>query len=395
MKSAPKKGLHEDAGFRAGTMGAILGICLLSISCFGADSPGTAPPKIALQSVASGFLSPLGLQVPNDGTNRLFVLEQGGKIRIIQNGVLLKTPFLDLSAIVQTGGEEGLLGMAFHPQYQQNGRFFLNYTQINNNQLQSITAEYHVSANDPNRADPNGHLILAVDKPFPNHNGGQLAFGPDTFLYIGLGDGGSEGDPLKNGQNLTTLLGKILRIDIDSGSPYVIPPDNPFVNSPPDRGEIWAYGLRNPWRFSFDTRTGALFAGDVGQDAWEEIDIIKKGLNYGWNIMEGKHCYPPGSQCDMTGLTLPIAEYPHPIGEAVMGGFVYRGTAIPALQGIYIFGDYIGGQIWGLRQVSPGKWSPGLLLSTGTAISSFGKDASGELYALDYTNGILYKIVAG
>jgi len=352
-----------------------------------------APPQIKLQTFVSGLSNPVGMETPRDGTGRLFVLEQTGKIRIIQNGVLLASPFLDLSAKIEVGSERGLLGLTFHPSYAQNGRFFVDYTQRVNGQLQSVIAEYHVSANDPNKADTTETVILVVDQPFDNHNGGQLAFGPDNYLYIAFGDGGSMGDPFGNGQNLGVLLGKILRIDINSGSPYAIPPDNPFVGNPSAKGEIWAYGLRNPWRFSFDRGTRRLFAGDVGQDSWEEVDIIQKGLNYGWNIMEGFHCYNAPT-CNMTGLTLPIAEYSHAEGEAVIGGFVYRGSGISGLRGVYVFGDYVVGTIWGLIQRPGGVWVRGQLLSSGKIISSFGQDTAGELYLVDY-RGTVFKIVQG
>ena len=371
----------------------ILFLTCLSSTWLGAQSLPAAPPTLVLQRLVSGLSVPVDFEFPNDGSGRFFILEQTGKVRIIQGGVLLSTAFLDITNLLEFGGEKGLLGLAFHPLYAQNGRFFVNYTRRVSGQLQTVIAEYHVSANDPNKADPTGTVILVVDQPFDNHNGGQLAFGSDTYLYIALGDGGSGGDPFGNGQNLGTLLGKLLRIDIDSGTPYVIPPDNPFVNDPPALGEIWAYGLRNPWRFSFDQVTHRLFAGDVGQDSYEEVDIINKGRNYGWNITEGRHCYPPPTQdCDKTGLTPPIAEYSHSEGQAIIGGYVYRGTAIPALRGIYVFGDYISGKIWGLRLVSPGTWRRVLLLSSGKFISGFGQDAAGELYVLDYNNGIVYSI---
>ena len=371
----------------------VLFLTCISSTLLAAQSVPTAPPTLVLQRLVSGLSVPVDFEFPNDGTGRFFILEQTGKVRIIQGGVLLSSSFLDITNLLEFGGEKGLLGLAFHPLYTQNGRFFVNYTRRVNGQLQTVIAEYHVSANDPNKADPTGTIILVIDQPFDNHNGGQLAFGSDTYLYIALGDGGSGGDPFGNGQNLGTLLGKLLRIDIDSGTPYVIPPDNPFVNDPPALGEIWAYGLRNPWRFSFDRVTHRLFAGDVGQDNYEEVDIINKGGNYGWNIMEGRHCYPPPTQnCDKSGLTAPIAEYSHSEGEAIIGGYVYRGAAIPALKGIYVFGDYISGKIWGLRLVSPGTWRRVLLLSSGKFISGFGQDAAGELYVLDYNNGIVYSI---
>jgi glucose/arabinose dehydrogenase len=372
----------------------LLGITLASSTSVAADS-SSAPPILALKMVVAGLTNPLDFETAKDGTGRLFVVEQAGTIRIIQRGALLPGPFLNITNLVESGGEEGLLGLTFHPLYKTNGRFFVNYTRRVNGQLQTVIAEYHVSSTDPNKADPRRKKILVIDQPFDNHNGGQLAFGPDKFLYIALGDGGSVGDPLGNGQNLGTLLGKLLRIDVDSGTPYVIPPDNPFVGNPSARGEIWAYGLRNPWRFSFDRGgTHRLFAGDVGQDNYEEVDIIRRGRNYGWNIMEGSHCYPPPTaNCDMMGLTMPISEYSHSLGEAIIGGYVYRGSAMPALQGVYVFGDYLSGKVWGLREVLPGTWQRVLLVSTGKIISGFGQDGSGELYLLDYANGIVYRLV--
>jgi glucose/arabinose dehydrogenase len=366
------------------------------ILCLVAGLTGTAaaaPPAIAIQTFVTGLSSPVAMENPRDGTERLFVLEQGGKIRIIQGGSLLPVPFLNVTSIIESGGEEGLLGLAFHPSYAQNGRFFIDYTRRVSGQLQTVIAEYHVSSTDPNKADPaSGIEILVQDQPFDNHNGGQLAFGPDGFLYIAFGDGGSGGDPFGNGQDLGTVLGKVLRIDIDSGSPYVIPPDNPFVNDPNARGEIWAYGFRNPWKFSFDRGSRRLYVGDVGQDKFEEVDIVTKGSNYGWNVMEGFHCFEPPQGCDMTGLTLPIAEYSHSEGEAIIGGFVYRGSAIPGLRGVYVFGDYISGKIWGLKR-SGGGWHRVLLLSTGRFLSGFGQDTAGEIYVLDYNNGVVYRIV--
>ena len=393
MKSAR----FASAGFIDPFSKTIMTLLMASCLCATALAAGVQPtvPTIVLQQFVTGLSSPVELQAPKDGSGRLFVVEQGGTIRIIQGGALLPDPFLDITSIIESGDEKGLLTMAFHPQYAQNGRFFVDYTRRVSGQLQSVIAEYHVSSTDPNKADPaSGKEILVVDQPFDNHNGGRLAFGPDTYLYISFGDGGSGGDPFGNGQNLGVLLGKILRIDIDSASPYAIPPDNPFVGNPDDRGEIWAYGLRYTWRYSFDRVSKQLFAADVGQDDWEEVDIITKGGNYGWNVMEGRHCYPSNiHNCDRTGLALPIAEYPHSVGYAVIGGFVYRGAAMPALRGIYIFGD-LNGKIWGLRQVS-GSWKMSLLLSTGKSLSSFGQDVAGELYLLDLGNGIVYRIRAG
>ena len=290
----------------------------------------------------------------------------------------------------------GLLGVAFHPAFAQNQRFYVNYVRLlGTGQIQSVIAEYLVSAADANRADPaSERILLTVNQPFTNHKGGQLAFGPDGFLYIGLGDGGSGGDPQGNGQNLQTYLGKMLRIDVDHTSgalPYAIPADNPFVAGG-GLPEIWAYGLRNPFRFSFDTATGLLFVGDDGQNAYEEIDILQKGGNYGWNVMEGLHCYSPATGCNMTGLALPIAEYSHSEGVAVIGGYVYHGTAIPALAGSYVFGDYAAGKIWRLTQDSSGAWQRVLLLSGGPTISSFGRDSAGELYVVDYGAGAILKV---
>jgi len=334
------------------------------------------------------------LQFPDDGTGRMFIVEQGGIIRIATNGSLAATPFLDITGRVDAGGEKGLLGLAFHPQFPLNHLFYVHYDRVASGQMQSVIAEYRVSASDANQADPNSErILLTVDQPFPNHKGGQIVFGPDGFLYIGFGDGGSEGDPLGNGQNLQTLLGKMLRIDVDhqsGGNQYAIPTDNPFAGGG-GFPEIWAYGLRNPWRFSFDRDSGRLFVGDVGQNSYEEIDILTSGGNFGWNTMEGMHCFHPPSGCDMTGVTLPIDEYSHSEGEAVMGGFVYRGSAIASLVGAYVMGDYSSGTIWVITE-SNGTWTRTQLTASGRNISSFGQDGGGELYVADYSGSVL-KIV--
>jgi len=336
--------------------------------------------------------SPVDIQFPNDASNRMFVVQQAGSIRIFANGSLMSTPFLDITAKVSSGGEMGLLGLAFHPQFTQNHFFYVHYDRTVAGQIQSVIAEYHVSTGDMNVADPNSErILLTVDQPFSNHKGGQIVFGPDGFLYIGFGDGGSGGDPMGNGQNLQTMLGKMLRIDVNSqsgGKQYAIPPTNPFANSG-GLPEIFAYGLRNPWRFSFERGGTRLFVGDVGQDAFEEVDILESGKNYGWNVMEGLHCYNPSSGCSMTGLTMPILEYPHSDGEAVMGGFVYKGAAISGLSGAYVFGDYISGTIWKLVESPPGTWTRSTLLSTGRNPSSFGQDTAGELYVVDYSGSVL------
>jgi len=385
---------------------ALLALSTVLLECGGSSSspapPAPAPPAappppsgplvLTLTPVLSGLNSPVDLQNAADGSGRLFVVEQQGQIRIVSNNSLVPTPFLDITSVVDFGGEKGLLGLAFHPAYTQNRRFFVNYDRVLSGQMQTVIAEFQTSASNPNQADPNSQRILfTVNQPFPNHKGGQLAFGPDGFLYIGLGDGGSAGDPLGNAQNRQVLLGKMLRIDVDHTSPglqYAIPSDNPFLNGV-DRGEVWAYGLRNPWRFSFDVPSGRLFVADVGQDKFEEIDILQKGGNFGWNIMEGLHCFKPSSGCNMTGLILPITEYDHSQGDAVIGGYVYRGPAIPRLSGTYLFSDFESGTIWGLTENSTGQWTRSQLIAGGRNISSFGRDEAGELYVLDYSGSLL------
>jgi glucose/arabinose dehydrogenase len=364
--------------------------------CGGKSSPppptAGPPPTLVLTPVVSGLTNPVDLQFPNDGSNRMFVVEQAGSIRILANGSLLPTPFLDITARISSGGEMGLLGLAFHPQFTQNHLFYVHYDRTVAGQIQSVIAEYQVSAGDMNVADNHSErILLTVDQPFSNHKGGQIVFGPDGFLYLGFGDGGSGGDPMGNGQNLQTMLGKMLRIDVNhqsGGKQYAIPPSNPYAHGG-GLPEIFAYGLRNPWRFSFERAGTRLFVGDVGQDAYEEVDILESGKNYGWNVMEGLHCYHPSTGCNMTGLSMPILEYPHSDGEAVMGGFLYKGTAISGLSGAYIFGDYISGTIWKLVESPPGTWTRTTLLSTGRNISSFGQDTSGELYVLDYSGSVL------
>jgi glucose/arabinose dehydrogenase len=354
------------------------------------------PPKnLALTTVVSGLSFPLGLEMP-PGDNRFFVVEQGGTIRIIENGALLAGNFLDLTALTNFDHQEqGLLGLAFHPNYAANRLFYVNYTRDTNDPLnprETVIAEFQTLAEIPNQADlASERILLTVRQPFENHKGGQLVFGPDHLLYIGLGDGGSAGDPLNNAQTLTVLLGKILRIGVDPpfspGLEYALPPDNPFAGGA-GSPEIWAYGLRNPWRFSFERGGTRLFCGDVGQDKFEEVDLITKGGNFGWRVMEGLHCFNPPSGCDMTNLILPIAEYDHSEGIAVIGGFVYKGSAIPSLANAYIFGD-LTGKIWSLTEGPPNTFTRTQLLSTGRTITSFGQDAAGEVYVVDQSGSVL------
>jgi glucose/arabinose dehydrogenase len=332
--------------------------------------------------------------VQPDGTSDLiFVTEQRGIIYAFSaSNPQQANIFLDITDRVNRGGnEEGLLGLAFDPDYQENGCFYVYYSA--DNPRRSVLSRFSLDQEDTAVADPESEIIIMeVEQPYSNHNGGQLAFGPDGYLYIGLGDGGSAGDPEGNGQNLGTLLGSILRIDVSELSQpgdYEIPADNPFVDTTGARAEIWAFGLRNPWRFSFDSETGLLWAGDVGQGSWEEIDIIAKGANYGWNIMEGLHCYSPASGCDQSGLTLPIAEYDHSQGCcSVTGGYVYRGDQIPSLQGYYVYGDYCSGDIWALAYDGTVVTENMLLTESGLSITSFGEDLAGNLYILDRAGGI-------
>src|SRR6476661_1231924 len=329
-------------------LGLSLGSALSASACGSSSANNPAVGKGAkLQLIVSGLSSPLYLTAPSGDLSRLFVVEQTGGIRIIKDGALLPTPFLDISTKITAGGEQGLLGLAFDPDYASTGRFVVHYTDTNGD---THLSQFTVSS-DPDVADPaSEQIILTADQPYNNHNGGQVLFGPDGLLYLGLGDGGSEGDPQGRGQDLSDLLGSILRLDVRSTSPYAVPPDNPFVGQAGVQPEVWSYGLRNPWRFSFDRGTGDLYIADVGQEHYEEIDVAPgganpgKGINYGWNIMEGAHCLS-GGQCDQTGLTLPTFEYGHDQGCSITGGYVYRGPAIPALQGVYFYADYCQGWV--------------------------------------------------
>jgi glucose/arabinose dehydrogenase len=293
---------------------------------------------LELEQVAGNIGQPVDIAVPGDGSGRVFVVEQSGRIRIVRDGSLVETPFLDIVDRIASGGERGLLGLAFHPDFPEDPRFFVNYTDRNGD---TVIAEYELLASDPDAGDPNSErVLLQIDQPFPNHNGGAVVFGPDGMLYIATGDGGSGGDPQGNGQRLDTPLGKILRIDVDDpgsdGRAYGVPDDNPFLADPGAMPEIWLTGLRNPWRIRFDDATGDLWIGDVGQGEWEEIDVARagaSGLNYGWNRMEGFDCFEPRDGCDQSGLTLPVAVYGHGLGCAVIGGVVVRDPNQPLLDG--------------------------------------------------------------
>jgi glucose/arabinose dehydrogenase len=371
---------------------------LAVISCgSGPASDGpTNGTGLTLRRLTADLSFPVALTAPA-GDARLFVVEKGGRIRIFEHDTLRATPFLDISALVSTGSEQGLLGLAFHPDYATNGRFFVDYTDTKGD---TRIAEYHVSS-DPAIADlGSASVMLTVPQPYSNHNGGQLAFGPDGYLYIGMGDGGSGGDPDGHGQATDDLLGSLLRIDVNGASPYTIPAGNPWADSAGARGEIWSIGLRNPWRFSFDRTTHDLYIADVGQGNYEEVDVSTaasgggRGANYGWNTMEGNACYQAAS-CDRTGLVLPVVQYDHSEGCSITGGYVYRGSAIPDIRGHYFYADFCGGWIRSFRFADAAatderSWD---MLAPGGSITSFGEDAAGELYVMT-SDGTLDRIVA-
>jgi glucose/arabinose dehydrogenase len=364
---------------------------LLSLALLAAG-PVAAQPAISLVPVAQGLGRIAAVTHAGDGSGRLFLTRQTGQVLILEGGAVLPTPFLDISGLVSCCGERGLLSVAFHPDYAENGFFYVDYTDVAGN---TVVARYSVSAGDPNRADPaSARVILTQVQPFENHNGGQLQFGPDGRLYIGLGDGGSADDPQGNGQNRATLLGKLLRIDVDTGNPYAIPPDNPFVGQLGTRPEIWALGLRNPWRFSFDRVTGDMWVADVGQSSREEVDFEPAGStggrNYGWAQMEGSICRLPPGGC--ASFTAPLLEYDHSLGCSITGGYRYRGIRFPSLAGVYLFGDFCSGRIWGARE-SGGGWTVSQLLDTNLPISTFGEDEDGTLYVAG-TDGRLLRIEA-
>jgi glucose/arabinose dehydrogenase len=356
------------------------------------DGGTSLPPGLTLKFntfISSGLSAPVFMTQPlNDG--RIFVVEQGGRIRVIRNGVLQTTPFLDISSRVLSGGERGLLSVAFHPQYASNHYF---YVYFNSQTSGDIRIERFTTTTNPEVADPtSSKLILTIPhSQFSNHNGGLVSFGPDGMLYAGIGDGGGGGDPFGNGQNFNSLLGSLLRLDVDHGDPYAIPGDNPFVNQTGKRGEIWAKGLRNPWRYAFDPTTSLLYIADVGQDAREEVDVAatnRGGLNYGWNIMEGLSCYSPSSGCSQAGLEKPVIDYGHSDGCSITGGYVYRGSDIPDVRGHYFYSDYCSGFLKSFRYsngtaVDAKDWG-----MTNSLVTSFGVDFAGELYMIS-SNSIL------
>jgi len=362
-------------------------------------TPVAGQPSLTTVLFAHGLANPLDFQVPAGERNRAFVVEQVGRIRIVRGGAVLGTPYLDVSSLTSAGGERGLLGLAFHPRYVENGRFYVNYTDRRGD---THISEFRASPPSADTVDPaTERQVLFVSQPFANHNGGGLAFGNDGMLYAGLGDGGSAGDPSRNGQNLGTALGKMLRIDVDRGAPFAVPSDNPFVATAGAFPLVWAYGLRNPWRFAFDRATGDFYIADVGQNLFEEVDVAlaprRGGENYGWNVMEGMHCFQPASGCNQAGLTLPVVEYTHTQGAcSITGGVVYRGCRLPGYAGTYFYGDYCAAFIRSFRMqsgqaVDQRDWTAALGRNI-SAITSFGMDDEGEVYIVDQ-QGEVYKVV--
>jgi glucose/arabinose dehydrogenase len=370
----------------------ILAVALVSVA-YGQDSPPDGS-QYQLVEVLTDVRRPIFLTHAGDGSGRLFIAGQDGDIWVVNEEGVGQT-FLNVTSLIsRDASERGLLGLAFHPDYEQNGQFFINYTDTFGN---TVIARYTVSADDPNVADPDSaQEILFIDQPYANHNGGGIAFGPDGYLYIGMGDGGSAGDPQGNGQDGQALLGKMLRIDVNGqneDNAYAIPADNPYINNSALAPEVWALGLRNPWRFSFDRETGDLYIADVGQNIYEEVNFQPAdstgGENYGWNIMEATHSYSGVLIPD--GLVLPFAEYSHSEGCSITGGYVYRGATMPDLQGIYFFSDYCFGTIWASFRDSTGDWNTNVFMDAHVTVSSFGEDEAGELYVLDHT-GAVYQL---
>lgn len=374
----------------------VASVLLVASSCASHAQTGAVDVVPAFPNLS--FNQPTDIQNAGDGSERLFVCEKGGIIRVFTNDPNASSTgtFLDLSGRVVTGSEMGLLGLAFHPNYAENGYFYVNYNIDRDGTLLTVISRFTVDPEDPDKADVESELVLIeFEQPFANHDGGQVAFGPDGYLYIATGDGGSGGDPLNSGQSLDTWLGKILRINVDipaSVLNYTIPEDNPFAGHEQNRNEIYAYGLRNPWRFSFDPETGRLWAADVGQDAYEEINIIENGKNYGWRVMEGWHCFNPRNNCDSTGMTGPVWEYGRELGASITGGYVYRGQDVPELQGKYVYADFVTGRIWALTyDEGESRVTENMLLEdTDVFISTFGTDEQNELYVGGF-NGQIYK----
>ena len=384
----PRRAFHPMAGRLA---------ALVFAWAFSAAAARAAPiPDIRLVRVASGFVQPVHLaQAP--GADRLYIVEQRGTIRVLQRGGTEHPLFLDVRDRVAAGGEMGLLSVAFHPDYARNRRLFVNYTTRAGGGLRTHVSEF-AAASDSATADPaSERILLDFPQPYANHNGGLVTFGPDGYLYIGAGDGGAANDPHNNGQRLDTWLGKVLRIDVDARgaqAPYAVPADNPWVGQPGARPELYARGLRNPWRFSFDRATGELWCGDVGQNTREEVDLLVKGGNYGWRIMEGFINTPQVSPvATADGLRAPVVDYPRSEGVSVTGGYVYRGARWPALQGVYLYGDFGSGHIWGLRHGHGRLLEHRKVLTRGPPVSSFGEDADGELYVVGY-DGSIYSVEA-
>jgi glucose/arabinose dehydrogenase len=384
---------------RAGRLITLLSVVMVA-ACAPSASPATSPTGSVKVAVAtSGFDSPLDVTNAGDGSGRLFVVERAGRIRLVKGGALVGRPFLDISGRIASGGERGLLGLAFHPDYPTDPRFFVDYTDSDGN---TVVSQFTVSSSDPDLGDPKSEIVLMhIAQPFANHNGGAVVFGPDRMLYIATGDGGSEGDPQGNGQRLDTYLGKILRIDVDvaagASTAYQVPADNPFTTTAGAKPEIWLYGLRNPWRIRFDNESGDLWIGDVGQNAWEEIDVARagqKGLDYGWNTMEATHCFNPSSGCDQTGLTLPVAEYDHSLGCAVIGGVVVRDPSQGSLNGGYLFGDACSDNLWLLDPAGDQLRQAVLVANMGRTLSSIGEAEDGSVYATSLGNGELLRISA-
>jgi glucose/arabinose dehydrogenase len=387
------------------TFRVVLPACLaIALGC-GSPKPPPASAGLGAEMLLSGLDRPVRLVSP-PGDDRLFVVEQVGRIRVYDRDGGDRGVFLDLTGQTVAGGERGLLGLAFSPDYADDGRFYVNYT---NRDGDTRIMRYRVSTADPDRADPGSAvLVLAVDQPYGNHNGGMIAFGPDGLLYVGMGDGGGSGDTGNRAQDGGTLLGKLLRLDVSPPAGYVIPADNPFVGGAP-RDEIWALGLRNPWVFDFDTATGDLWIADVGQDAWEEIDFAPAGepggRNYGWRLMEGTACFDPPSGCETAALVLPVHVYAHggdPFRCSISGGCVYRGTAVPSLAGRYLFADFCSNQIWALTPRAGGGAAPAVEELTAelqppggyAGIAGICRDGAGELYVLDVAGGRVVRIIA-